>query len=177
MTTSNVILGHTLHCKEEELSGSLQNNLLIESDTIFFTVELKLCGKYEIHEFKDLDSAVEQSKQKNIIYRFIEYAGAEESRKILILQNALHSEQILAFQNIYGIGDNWKLFVNSKSDVVVQHMNFPMINTTVRFRYFNTGQDFYLYLACLLYTLTNYEIKNEEDIRIIFKKIENYIIK
>ncbi len=173
MEMSKLKLGHTFYGNTEELLGLAQENLLIKSDTSFFTVELKICGGHENYEFYDLESALEHSRHHNVVYKFIEYTNLEAERRILVLHNLSFSDKFVGYQNFYGIGGDWKLFVNCKEEIVVQHMLFPKTDITVRFRDFPTGNEFYLYLSFLIYTLTNYRLETEKDIRDTFKQVRD----
>jgi hypothetical protein len=171
MELPKLITAHTLRSNTEELSGLAQDYLLTKSDTTFIVVELKICGGYELHEFFDLRSTLEYSRNCDLVYRFIEYTNIEEKRRTLVIYNLNYTDKIVAYQNFYGIACDWKLYVNSKTDVVVQHIKFAEVDITVRFRDFPTDNAFYLYLSCLIYTLTNFKLETEKEIRTTLKKI------
>jgi hypothetical protein len=177
MDISKLKLGHTFHSDTKELSGLAQDYLLNKSDTNFFSVELKISGGHEIHEFSDFQLALKYSRHHNVVYRFIEYTNIEAKRKFLVVHNVSFTDKVVGYQNFYGIGDNWKLFLNSKDDIVVQHMQFPKSDITVRFRNFPKGKEFYLNLACLIYTLTNYKFETENEIKTTFKQIRDCAMK
>lgn len=173
MEISKLKLGHTFHGDTEELSGLAQSYLITKSETSFFAVELKIFGGNEVYEFPDLQSTFKYKRQHNLVYRFIEYTNIEAERKILVLHNVSFSDKVVGYQNFYGIGGNWKLFVNSKEDIVVQHILFPKTDTTLRLRNFPTDNEFYINLSFLIYTLTNYNLETENDIRDTFEKVRD----
>lgn len=162
---------HTFHGNTGEISGLAQDYLLTKSDTVFIVIELKLCGGHKIHEFSNLQSSLEYSLHSDLVYRFIEYTNIEEKRRTLVIYDLKYTDKIVAYQNFYGIGYDWKFYVNSKTDVVVQHIKFADVNITVRFRNFPTDNTFYLHLSCLIYTLTNCKLETEREIRKTFEKI------
>ncbi|RZJ99722.1 MAG: hypothetical protein EOO43_25990 [Flavobacterium sp.] len=170
-------LGYTLHSETEEISGIAKDDLLSKSDTSFFVVELKLCGGYEIQEFNDLQSSLEHSRHHDLVYRFIEYTDIEGKRRTLVIHNLTYTDKVFAYQNFYGIGSDWKLYVNSKGDVVVQHIKFAKVDITARFRNFPIDKTFYLYLSCLIYTLTNCQLFTENDIKTTFLKVFECVTK
>jgi hypothetical protein len=172
---SKLKFGYTFHGNTGELSGLAQDYLLTKSDTSFFTVQLKIYGGYEIEEFSDLNPALEHSRHHNAVYRFLEYSNIEAERRILVVHNVPYTDKFVGYQNYYGIGGDWKLYVNSKSDIVVQHMQFPNMDITVRFKNFPTGIEFYVNLSCLIYVLTNYKLLTETDIKSTFQKVQAYL--
>ena len=174
MKTLNLYIGHTFHGDSEELSGIFKDNTLTNVDAKFITVELNILGGHSISEFSDLNKTIDHLKNHNLVYRFVESVDKTETRRIIVLHNIIRSDKIVGYHNFYGIGGDWKLYLNGKSDIVIQHIQFPKIDITVRFRDFPLEKEFYVYLSCLIYTLTNYELKTELEIRTTFNKIKNY---
>jgi len=171
MELSKIELGYTFHGETMELLGLHQDDVSAKSDTCFFAVELKICNKYEIHPFPNLQTTLEYSLAHNLVYRFIEYTNKEAKRRIYVIYNVPFTNRLIGYQNFYGIGCDWKLYVNSEEDIVVQHMQFPKVNITTRFSNFPTGPSFYLNLSRLIYILTNYKLKTEKDIKEAFLQI------
>ncbi|MGB4774107.1 MAG: hypothetical protein WBP45_02955 [Daejeonella sp.] len=170
-------LCHTFNSKSEEILGHIDEDCIKKNDTKFIVVELKIFGGNEIREFSDLKSALAYSKDHNLVSRFIEYTNKEAEMRMLILQYVACSDKIVGYQNFFGIGENWKLYLNSKADIVVQNLQFPENDITVRFRNFPTGNDFYLNLSCLIYTLTNYKLETEKEIRSTLLQVINNVMK
>lgn len=177
MNTTNICIGHTFHGESGEISGILKNNLYEDRNNKLYTVELNILGGHEFLEFLDLNSTIEYSKSHNLVYRFIESSDKDKSYKIYVIHNITCSDKIVAYSNFYGIGGDWKLYLNGKSDIVVQHVEFPKTDITIRFRDFPLGKDFYVYLSCLIFTLTNYKIKEESELIKIFSLIKDYATK
>ncbi|KAA5549114.1 hypothetical protein [Adhaeribacter rhizoryzae] len=177
MEVSKLTLGHTFYGDTGELSGLVHDYLLTKNDTCFFVVELKIYGKNKVREFSSLQTALKYSRYHNVVYRFIEYTDLDERRRILVIHNVYFSNKNIGYQNFYGIGGDWKLFVNDMDDIVVQHIQFPKTNITVRFREFPRGSEFYLHLGCLIYVLTNYKLDTEKEIKSTFQQIIDCVLK
>lgn len=177
MKTSNLYLKHTFHGNSEELSEFSKDDVLIKNNNKFYTVELNILGGHILKEFLDLNTTLEHFKNHNLVYRFVESTDNNENHKIIVLQNVIRSEKIVGYHNFYGIGEDWKLYINSKSDIVIQHMQFPQNDITIRFRDFPAGDDFYIYLSCLIYSVTNYRLETELEIKRTFKMVKDYATK
>ncbi len=166
----NLKIGQTYYQESDELAG-VNNFELLGDKTKFIKVKLFLLGYCELNDYSNIESVLENFCHDNLEYGFLEVQDDQSSSSFFCLRVSKCCGSIYGFRNHYGIGLNWKLYLNSKSDVVVQHKLFPENNTTVRFRNFPLDCTFYIYLSCLIYTLTNYEIQTSTDLNLIFDNV------
>jgi hypothetical protein len=168
-------IGHTYYQDSDELSGVVDVGFM--GDKIkYLTVKLFLWGDYLLAEYNDIDSVVGNFCNDDLAYRFVEVQDDGSSGSLFRMQLSRCCDRMLVFRNHNGIGSNWKLYLNSKSDVVVQHKLFPENNITVRFNNFPTDNTFYIHLSCLIYTLTNYEIQTSTDMHVTFDNVRKSVI-
>jgi|688.fasta_scaffold1151059_1 hypothetical protein len=172
MEKSKFKIGHTFIGNSEDLLGLSKENTLTNSDYKFYTVELDILGGYILNEFLDLDITLEHLKCHNLIYRYAESTKNAEDYRIVVLHYIIGSDKIIGYHNFYGIGGYWKLFINNKSDIVVTDQQNAVI---AKFRNFPLGKEFYVYLSCLIYTLTNYKIETNFEIETTFRKVIDYV--
>ncbi len=175
MKTSNIYIGHTFHGDSEELSGESDINTITNNVNKFYTVELNLLGGHIISEFLEFDEMIQHSKTHNLVYRYVESTDENQYRKIMVIHNIIGTDKHFGYRNFYGIGKNWKLYINSKSDIVIQHLEFPQNDTTIRFRDFPLEKSFYAYLSCLIYTMTNYHLETKTEILKTFSMLRKYV--
>jgi len=176
MKLSNIQIGHTFHNVSGELSGVLDEKLL-EAKYKYFAVKLSIMGNNTLNEFSDINKTFDYLNNHDLVFRFLELIGEDKSPDIFVLDRTIGSEKIVGYRNIYGIGEKWKLYINSKSDIVVQHIQFPNNKITARFVNFPLDKDFYIYLSCLIYTLKNQMFETESELKEIFKKVRDYATK
>lgn len=177
MEISKLHIGHTFHRDSEELSGLYKYNDIVKSGTTYYSVNIKMLGGNQLKEHSDIEAALEFLQYHNLVYVFIEHTNKNGHRKIIVIHNIFGSDKIVGYHNYYGVGGDWKLYINSKSNVVLQHILFPQTDITVRFRDFPSGNKFYTYLSCLIYTVTNYVLKTEVEVRSAFEIVKNHAMK
>lgn len=168
-----IIFGHTYMGESGEMLGLVNSDSYLKNDNKYYCVELNLMGGHLISEFFDLEAIIKYKKKHDLIYRFIENKNIE-THNITALHQISGSNKIVGYHNYYGIGDNWKLFINSKDDIALQH-NYLNIST-IRFRNFNIENNFFICLACLIYTLTNFSYETETELKSAFNRVKNYAI-
>jgi len=175
MKISNLHIVHTFHGESEEFSGLYKDISFTKEGNKYFTVKLNILGGYELSEHLELPIAIDHLKQHDLVFRFIETFIKDDTQRIFVLHNINGSAKLVGYCNYYGIGDDWKLYVNSKGDVVIQHLQFPQKDITIRFRDFPMDKEFYVHLSCLIYTVTNYKLNSQAEIRMVFNKIKDKV--
>lgn len=169
---------HTYNSLNDELLGSkLHDDYLGNGEIV--RVKFWLTGGFSLLRLK-YTSKIESTlndRTSDLVYDFLEHDSSANHPEIFILMSLGSSNFVVAFRNYHGIGRDWKLYINSKADVVVQHVLFPETDITVRFRNFPMDDQFYIHLSCLIYTLTNYELQDSSSMQSIFQNVLKIVVK
>ncbi|RYG04239.1 MAG: hypothetical protein EOO07_31115 [Chitinophagaceae bacterium] len=164
-------IGHTYNLETCTLSGESKTRNMDDDEHKVVVVILDLVEECEIHEFDSIEEGLKFKEGRDLSYKFLEHKTADGHMGIKYAFYDKMSNNCFISQNIYGLGGKWKLFLNTKSDIVAQHNLFPKIGTTVRFRAFPKKELFYVYLSCLIYILKNTEIETASGIKRQLKKV------
>jgi len=167
-----IIFGHTYIEENDELHGAISIEVFSSNNYKYYCVELNLLGGYTISEFSDLETTCNYKKKNDLIYRFIEAPGIQ-NHNITVLHKIPGSNKVVGYHNYYGIGNDWKFFINSKDDITLQN-NDPKISTE-RFRNFDSDNTFFVNLACLIYTVNNFSFQDSSELRSKFNRINQYV--
>lgn len=143
----------------------------------FIKVVLKENGQAERHEFSNLNSLVEYPDQQEPTYDFIDVEVVNERLGLsVLLMNERsffrfisidrQSRIITWFRDFNPLPNNWKIFFNTKSNIVVHDPWFPK-KTNHRYlrnnRYYN-DVDFFIGISSLVEVIKNTTAEYFEDI-------------
>jgi len=157
-------IGRTFYLDSKIIKAISALDLDLPREHKFIGVHLYLDSSPEISIFSSADDLFLHAQNKDNYYCYLEY----EESLVYILEKA-HDESIIGAKNVYCASGEWRLFINSKMDIVVQQDKPKTTNTY--FRYFPLNQNFYLSLSYLYHTLRNYKFDDNLTVKSKFESL------
>ena len=154
---------HTYFIQTKFLAGVIED---IDSDNLthkIIVVSFNITGNTMLNTFSDIGEGLNFKIDNDLVFKYFEHSVEDNNQGIKFIIPA--KENFVAAQNIIGINKKWKLYINDKSDIVVQHKDLPENKTTIRFKNFPGDDNFYVHLSCLILILKNEEFDTELELK------------
>lgn len=132
----------------------------------FIKVVLKENGQAEKHEFQTLNSLVEYVNDSAPCYNFIDVELNKKGSLFRLINIDKQKKEISLFRDFNPLPNNWKIYFNSKSNIVVHDPGFPRKskhNYLQNNRYYN-NVDFFVGISSLVEVVKNTTAELFEDI-------------
>ncbi|WP_433835673.1 hypothetical protein [Flavobacterium anhuiense] len=156
--------GRTIYLDSKIVKGKNEISLDFQDKLKFIGVHLYFDSKPEIYLFSSVNDILSHAENKDNYYCYLEY-----DEKIAFILEKIDDQTVIGGKNVYSDSGEWRLFINSKTNIVVQQ-DKPTISNTY-FRHFPSNINFYISLSYLYYVLRNYKIDNNLIIKSKFESL------
>lgn len=160
-------VGRTFNLDSKIING-------IETIQLDFPAKHKFIGVYlyfdeepEIYLFSSVEDLFNHGQNKDNYYCFLEC-----DQNIIYILEKIDKELVIGGKNVYCKSGDWKLFINTKTNIVIQQ-TAPNTHNTY-FRNFPSNQSFYISLSYLYYTLRNYRFDLNSTVKSKFDLLNKY---